>query len=361
MPFVDTMPSQFLAQNAATQPPPAHCARFPNSPLAAGCGRAIPLPLSTKARRRTRTPRSSRPSSRSTGRAPTKSSRLAPVPPMTARTAPLWALSSYTWIYPPTCPARMLAGAFRYNAASPVPTLTTMATCRSVASGVDPICADNFSMKSPPYHVTQDDVSTPLRRFEVKKIIRHQSVRGRGGVIAVMYETHWTGLSGPSWEREMDLQFFRHEILRYWVCTPNQHRQTNHLCRRIRIGAAQRELSRSNGERSLAPSYGCVLRAEWLSRYSTTVLPNEAHFWYKGDDGLRCLGKISASTTADAVHLVRFLDDPGPIKLRLTPARYAISTGAVRIYWCLQVHLATAFARGVQCNVDESQGAAVDS
>ena len=91
------------------------------------------------------------------------------------------------------------------------------------------------------------------------------------------------------------------------------------------------------------------------------MLPNEAHFWYKGDDGLRCLGKISASTTADAVHLVRFLDDPGPIKLRLTPARYAISTGAVRIYWCLQVHLATAFARGVQCNVDESQGAAVDS
>ena len=29
---VNTIPSQFLAWNAATQPSPAHCARFPNSP-----------------------------------------------------------------------------------------------------------------------------------------------------------------------------------------------------------------------------------------------------------------------------------------------------------------------------------------
>ena len=65
---------------------------------------------------------------------------------------------------------------------------------------------NNFSKKSPPYHVTQDDVSTPLQRLELEKTTGHPSVRGRGGVIAVMYETHWTGLSGPSWEREMDFQ-----------------------------------------------------------------------------------------------------------------------------------------------------------
>ena len=64
----------------------------------------------------------------------------------------------------------------------------------------------------------------------------------------MMYETHWTCLSGSSWEREKDLQLFRHKILRYWAGTPNQHRQTNRLCRRMRIGAAQRELSRNNGE-----------------------------------------------------------------------------------------------------------------
>ena len=106
---------------------------------------------------------------------------------------------------------------------------------------------------------------------------------------------------------------------------------------------------------------GCVPRAEWLSRYSTTVLPNGAHFWYKGDDGLWWLGKISASTATKGVYLVRFLDDPGSTKLPLTPARYTTSTGAVRGSRRLQVHLASAFARGVQRNADESRGAAVDS
>ena len=48
---------------------------------------------------------------------------------------------------------------------------------------------NNFSKKSPPYHVTQYDVSTPLQRLEMEKITGHQSVRGRGGIIAVMYET----------------------------------------------------------------------------------------------------------------------------------------------------------------------------
>ena len=85
----------------------------------------------------------------------------------------------------------------------------------------------------------------------------------------------------------------------------------------MRIGAVQRELSRNNGERFLAPGYACIPRAEWLRRYHDTVLPKGAHFWYKGADGLRWLGKISASTTEDKVYLVRFLDDPGPIKLPL--------------------------------------------
>ena len=74
---VNTMPSQLLAWNAATQPSPTHCVQFPKSTLVAGCERSIRLPPSVKAPTQTRTPRSSRPSSRLTGRAPTKSSQLA--------------------------------------------------------------------------------------------------------------------------------------------------------------------------------------------------------------------------------------------------------------------------------------------
>ena len=56
-----------------------------------------------------------------------------------------------------------------------------------------------------------------------------------------------------------------------------------------------------------APGSGCVSRADWLGHYnttalqhySTTVLPNGVHFYYKADDVLWWLGKISARTTTD--------------------------------------------------------------
>ena len=54
----------------------------------------------------------------------------------------------------------------------------------------------------------------------------------------------------------------------------------------MRIGAAQRELSRNNGERFLAMGYACGPHADWLRRYYDTVLPKGVHVWYKGDDGL---------------------------------------------------------------------------
>ena len=177
----------------------------------------------------------------------------------------------------------------------------------------------------------------------------------------MLYKTRWVGLSKPSWEREMDLHLSPSHILRYWAGTPDQHRQTNRRNRRMRIDTAQRELSRNSWERLLAPGYACFPREEWLRRYHDTVLPKGIHFWYKGDDGLWWLGKISASTTEDGVYLVRFLNDPGPIKLPISPARHTTSTGAVRGSWWLQVHVASAFPRGIQRSVDYSRGAAVVS
>ena len=196
-------------------------------------------------------------------------------------------------------------------------------------AGLTQYVLNNFSKESPPYDVTQDDVSTPLQRLEVEQITGHQSIRGRGSIIAVLYKTHRAGLSERSWEREVDFHLSRPHTLRYLAGTPNHHRQTNHLCRRMWIGAAQRELYRNNGERFLAPGYACAPRDDWLRLYHDTVLPKIAHVWYKGDDGLWWLGNISASITEDNIYLVRFLDDPGPIKLPLPPTRYTTSTGAV--------------------------------
>ena len=105
------------------------------------------------------------------------------------------------------------------------------------------------------------------------------------------------------------------------------------------------------GQSSWAPSNACVTRTEWISRFRVTVLSKRVHVWYKGGDGLWRFWTISARTTEDGVYLVRFLDDSGPIKLPLPPARYTTSTGDVRGSWCLQVHVASAFLRGIQRNV----------
>ena len=57
------------------------------------------------------------------------------------------------------------------------------------------------------------------------------------------------------------------------------------------------------------------------------------HFlWYKGDDGLWCIGKISAGTFfADGACVACLLDDLGPIMLTssFSAERYTTSTGAV--------------------------------
>ena len=80
---------------------------------------------------------------------------------------------------------------------------------KNLQEGLTQYVLNIFFKKSPPHHVTQDDVSTPLQQLEVEQITGHQSVRGRGGVIAILYKTYWAGLSEPSWEREIDLHLSR--------------------------------------------------------------------------------------------------------------------------------------------------------
>ena len=132
----------------------------------------------------------------------------------------------------------------------------------------------------------------PIERLEVEKITSHRSVRGRGGVIAVLYETHWKGILQSSWEREVDLQHSRQHILYYWAGTPLQYQQENRLCRRMRVGAAQRKLSRDQGARVLSPGYSLVTHQDWTRPFRTTVLPVGTHFWYKARDHHWLLGKI---------------------------------------------------------------------
>ncbi|CAB1107450.1 unnamed protein product [Ectocarpus sp. CCAP 1310/34] len=117
----------------------------------------------------------------------------------------------------------------------------------------------SFGDKCPPFHVTPDDVLAPVGRLKVDYISGHQLVRGRSGVLAVLYHTHWIGLATPSWERESDLEQSRRHILLYWSREISQSKQGNRAYRNTRTRAAQRELARTRGERYLPPGADLVL------------------------------------------------------------------------------------------------------
>ena len=82
--------------------------------------------------------------------------------------------------------------------------------------------------------------------------------RHRGDVRDALDGSRWTVLGAGN----EPPAFMPRDIWCYWAGTPNQHRQTKRLYRRMRIGPAQRELSRNNGERFLAYGCGCVPRSE---------------------------------------------------------------------------------------------------
>ena len=218
---------------------------------------------------------------------------------------------------------------------------------RYLPAGLTEYVLNKYTTKSPPYHVTTEDVTPRIERLEVDRITAHRFVRGRGGLLAIMYETHWKDLHRPSWEREADLQRSRRHILLYWVGTPQQHRADNRAYRRLRIGAAHRELSRQRGERFLPAGYDYVSLARYRRHFSAFPLPSGAHFWYKSQDGLWWLGKIAKLLPPGDRYIVRFLDDPGPVHLTLSPSQYSTALDGVAASWCLQLHKGSAIAPGI--------------
>ena len=61
-------------------------------------------------------------------------------------------------------------------------------------------------------------------------------------------------------------------------------------------------------------------RALWAKRLSGSILAIGAFFWYKAIDSLWWLGKVQGHMPeANDFHIVRFLDDPGPVKITLSP------------------------------------------
>ena len=232
-------------------------------------GITTPLQLFDKVPRKAPTPLSSKPNYRLTGPAHIRSSLSAPHRRLTSPTAGLFTTSSFTSTSPPTCrdeTAIAVSLSLDENLANPPdehPRPAQTPSCQP-----HQVRPQLLSPQAPsPNHVTTYGITTPTERLEVKQITGHQLARGRGGVVAVLYETYCEGLLSPSWQRGPDLQLFRHHTLRCWSGSPSQHRQANRLYRQMRIVAARRELSRFRGEIFIALGYSLVSRALWLRRF----------------------------------------------------------------------------------------------
>ena len=228
-------------------------------------------------------------------------------------------------------------------------------------AGLTQYVLNNFSNKSPPCHGTQDDVSTPLQRLEVEKITGHQSVRGRRGVIAVMYET--TGrvsLDRPGSGKRTS-SFFATKY-----CATGRALLTSTTKPAACTAGCELVLHNGNflgvtASVSWSPATAAFFTQNGLAATAPPCFPRGAQFWYEGGDGLWWLRKISASTTTDGVYLVCSLDGLRPIKFLFLRHARRLRRELHEVLGVYKVPLASALARGVQRNVNKSQGAAVDS
>ena len=116
---------------------------------------------------------------------------------------------------------------------------------------------------------------------DIEKISRHQLVRGRGGKLAVMYETHWEGLSSITWEREIDLENFSRHILEYWMSTPRPVKGVNSKYRAMRRAQAHRAYWRHKNKYYLEQGCHLVSYSTWERKFRGRRVPLQAFFWWK--------------------------------------------------------------------------------
>ena len=227
----------------------------------------------------------------------------------------------------------------------------TVARCKPCANPYDaddiprhlPACLTqhvlyDFATKSPPYHVTTDDVSTSPYLIDVANITSHQCVRGRGGAIDVLYETHWNDILRPTSERELDLQAFRHLIFAYWANGPDHHQPNIRQYQQLRMNAAAREIARAKGERHLPGSYRLVTNDVYRARFLSAPLPIGASIWYHSFDVSWWLGKSEQPSNVLGRYVVRLLDNPGPALIVLPESAYNTALHTPCGSWCLQTH-----------------------
>ena len=194
-------------------------------------------------------------------------------------------------------------------------------------AGLSKYVLHSFTDKSPPFHPTTENVVKSGIPVDVEKIIEHQLVRGHGGKLAVMYETHWEGLSSITWEREIDLENFSRHIQEYWMSTPRQVKGVNSKYRAMHRAQAHRAQAhraywRHKNKYCLEQGYDLVSYSTRKRKFRGRRVPPRACFWWKHHQGW-WLGQVKPwNRDVYDQYFVRFHDDPEPSQVMLAEAFY---------------------------------------
>lgn len=146
--------------------------------------------------------------------------------------------------------------------------------------------------------------------------------------------------------------FFRREILLCWVGDAVQQRPLDKRCGSMRKGAAARELARELFARFVIAGYSLLSPSQYLNSFRSRRLPKGAYVWYTAMDSRWWVGKGHwVDPAADNAYFIRFLNDPGPLKIRLDNYYAEVPTDR-RGSWCLQRHDKGDISTAVLCKPD---------
>ena len=177
----------------------------------------------------------------------------------------------YIWIFPLICRERIKRNG--YHLWTAVKCVIILAMNLTSPAGLSKYVLHSFTDKSPPFDPTTEDVVKSCIPVDTEKITGCQLVRGRGGKLAVMYETHWEGLSSITWEREIDLKNFSRHILEYWMSTPRQMKGVNSKYRAMRRAQSHRAYWRHQNKYYLEQGYHLVSYSTWERKFRGRRVP----------------------------------------------------------------------------------------